>query len=102
MLTITPHASELIRGVLAADGAPKGSVLRISREPEVGLAVSVTGSPQPDDQIVAVEDVEVCLGADRRRDARRQTARGHRGGRPAHLQRQPPGALRLDEGDRST
>jgi Fe-S cluster assembly iron-binding protein IscA len=61
MLTITPHASELIRGVLAADDAPEGSVLRISREPEVGLAVSVTGSPQPDDQIVAVEDVEVCL-----------------------------------------
>jgi Fe-S cluster assembly iron-binding protein IscA len=61
MLTITPQASEAIRGVLAAEEAPEGSVLRISQEPEVGLAVSVTESPQPDDQIVAGEDIEVCL-----------------------------------------
>lgn len=61
MLTITPQASEAIRGVLAAEEAPEGSVLRISREPEVGLAVSVTGSPQPDDQIVAGEEVDICL-----------------------------------------
>jgi Fe-S cluster assembly iron-binding protein IscA len=61
MMTITPKASEAIRGVLAAEEAPEGSVLRISSEPEVGLAVSVTGSPQPDDQIVAGEEVEVCL-----------------------------------------
>jgi iron-sulfur cluster assembly protein len=61
MLTITPQASEAIRGVLTADDTPEGSVLRISPEPEVGLAVSVAGSPQPDDQIVAVEEVEVCL-----------------------------------------
>jgi Fe-S cluster assembly iron-binding protein IscA len=61
MLTITPQASEAIRGVLAAEEAPEGSILRISREPEVGLAVSVTGSPQPDDQIVAGEEVDICL-----------------------------------------
>ncbi|HEX4731067.1 MAG TPA: hypothetical protein VH299_07345 [Solirubrobacterales bacterium] len=61
MLTITPQASEAIRGVLAAQEAPEGSILRISQEPEVGLAVSVTGSPQPDDQIVAGEEIDVCL-----------------------------------------
>jgi iron-sulfur cluster assembly protein len=61
MLTITPHASEAIRGVLASENVPEGSVLRISPQPEAGLVVSVTDSPQPDDQIVEGDEVEVCV-----------------------------------------
>jgi Fe-S cluster assembly iron-binding protein IscA len=61
MLTITPQASEAIRGVLASENVPEGSVLRISPQPEAGLVVSVTDSPQPDDQIVEGDEVEVCV-----------------------------------------
>ena len=61
MLTITPQASEAIRGVLASENVPEGSVLRITPQPEAGLVVSVTDSPQPDDQIVEGDEVEVCV-----------------------------------------
>jgi Fe-S cluster assembly iron-binding protein IscA len=61
MLTITPQASDAIRGVLASENVPEGSVLRISPQPEAGLVVSVTDSPQPDDQIVEGDEVEVCV-----------------------------------------
>lgn len=61
MLTITPQASEAIRGVLASENAPDGSVLRISPKPDAGLVISVADSPQSDDQIVEGEDVEVCV-----------------------------------------
>jgi iron-sulfur cluster assembly protein len=61
MLTITPQASEAIRGVLASETVPDGSVLRISPQQDAGLVVSVTDSPQPDDQIVEGEEVEVCV-----------------------------------------
>ncbi|HKB49807.1 MAG TPA: HesB/YadR/YfhF-family protein [Solirubrobacterales bacterium] len=61
MLTITPKASEAIRGVLAAENATDGSVLRISPEPGVGFVVAVTDSPEPEDQIVEGEEVEVCV-----------------------------------------
>jgi iron-sulfur cluster assembly protein len=61
MLTITPQASEAIRGVLASENVPEGSVLRISPRTEAGLVVSVTDSPQPDDQIVEGDEVEVCV-----------------------------------------
>ena len=61
MLTITPRASEAIRGVLAAEGVPPGSILRISAQPNANLAVAVTESPQPDDQIVEGDDAEVCV-----------------------------------------
>lgn len=63
MLTITPQASDAIRGVLASDSVPDGSVLRISPQPDAGLVVSVTDSPQPDDQIVEGDEVEVCVEA---------------------------------------
>jgi len=52
MLTITPQASDAIRGVLASENAPGGSILRISPQPDAGLVVSVASSPEPDDQIV--------------------------------------------------
>ena len=61
MLTITPQASEAIRAVLASPHIPDGSVLRISPEPESGLVVSVTDAPQPDDQIVEGNEVEICV-----------------------------------------
>jgi Fe-S cluster assembly iron-binding protein IscA len=61
MLTITPQASEAIRGVLAAENVPDDSVLRITSQPEAGLVVSVTDSPEPDDQIVEGDEVEICV-----------------------------------------
>ncbi len=67
MLTITPEASQAIRGILAASDAPDGSMFRISPQGQDGtapgpaLAVSVTESPMPDDQIVEGEEVAVCV-----------------------------------------
>ncbi|MGH2797678.1 MAG: Fe-S cluster assembly protein HesB [Solirubrobacterales bacterium] len=61
MLTITPQASEAIRGVLAGENVPSDSVFRITSQPESGLVVSVTDSPEPDDQIVEGDEVEVCV-----------------------------------------
>jgi len=61
MLAITPEASEAIRQVLAAESSPDGSVFRISPEPDAGLVVSITDSPEPDDQVVEGDDVEVCV-----------------------------------------
>lgn len=68
MLTITPQASEAIRGVLAAENVPDDSVFRITSQPEAGtsqpeggLVVAVTDSPEPDDQIVEGDEVEVCV-----------------------------------------
>lgn len=61
MLAITPQASEAIRGLLAAESVPDGSVFRISPEPDSGLVVSVADSPEPEDQIVESDEVEVCV-----------------------------------------
>jgi iron-sulfur cluster assembly protein len=67
VLTITPEASQAIRGILAASDAPDGSMFRISPQGQDGttpgpsLAVSVTDAPAPDDQIVPGEEIEVCV-----------------------------------------
>jgi len=61
MLTITQEASEAIRGVLASESVPEGSVLRISPEPDAGLVFSITDSPAAEDQIVEGEEVEICV-----------------------------------------
>ena len=67
MLTITPDASQAIRGILAASDTPDGSMFRISPQgqdgtaPGAGLALSVIESPPPDDQIVEGEQVAICL-----------------------------------------
>jgi Fe-S cluster assembly iron-binding protein IscA len=67
MLTISPQASEAIRGILASENIPDGSVLRISPQQEAGpeqtpgLMVSVTDAPPPDDQIVEGDEVEVSV-----------------------------------------
>jgi iron-sulfur cluster assembly protein len=61
MMTITPQASEAIRGILESESVPDGAVLRISSQPDAGLAVSVTGSPPPDDQVIQGEEVEICV-----------------------------------------
>lgn len=61
MLTITPQASEAIRQVLAAEDSPDRAVFRISPQPDAGLVVSITDSPEPEDQVVEGDDVEVCV-----------------------------------------
>jgi iron-sulfur cluster assembly protein len=67
VLTITPEASQAIRGILAASDAPDGSMFRISPQGQDGtapgpaLAVSVIESPMPDDQIVEGDQVAVCV-----------------------------------------
>lgn len=67
MLTITPQASEAIRGILASETIPDGAVVRIAPQPEQGpqpgpgLAVTVVDSPPPEDQIVEGEEVEVAV-----------------------------------------
>ena len=67
MLTITPEASQAIRGILAASDAPDGSMFRISPQGQNGtapgpsLAVSVTEAPDPEDQIVEGEEVAVAV-----------------------------------------
>jgi iron-sulfur cluster assembly protein len=67
VLTITPEASEAIRGIIAASDAPDGSMFRIAPQGQDGtapgpsLAISVIDEPQPDDQIVEGEQVAVCI-----------------------------------------
>jgi iron-sulfur cluster assembly protein len=67
VLTITPEASEAIRGILAASDAPDGSMFRIAPQGQDGtapgpsLAISVIDAPPPDDQIVEGEQVAVCV-----------------------------------------
>jgi iron-sulfur cluster assembly protein len=67
VLTITPEASQAIRGILAASDAPDGSMFRISPQgqdgtgPGPGLAISLTDSPPPDDEIVEGEEVAVSV-----------------------------------------
>jgi iron-sulfur cluster assembly protein len=67
VLTISQEASQAIRGILAASEAPDGSMFRIApqgqdgTEPGQGLAVSVTDSPPPDDEIVEGEEVAVAV-----------------------------------------
>jgi Fe-S cluster assembly iron-binding protein IscA len=67
MLEISSEAAEAIRGILAAEDVPDGAALRISAEPgpepedEGGFAVTVIESAPPEDQVVAGEDVEVCV-----------------------------------------
>ena len=67
MLTITPEASNAIRGILDASDAPDGAMFRIAPQGEDGtapgpsLALSVIEAPPADDQIVEGEQVAVCL-----------------------------------------
>jgi iron-sulfur cluster assembly protein len=67
MLTITPEASQAIRGILAASDAPDGSMFRIATQGQDGpapgpsLTISVTDAPPPDDQIVEGEEVAVSV-----------------------------------------
>jgi Fe-S cluster assembly iron-binding protein IscA len=67
VLTITPEASQAIRGVLAASDAPDGAMFRIAPQgedataPGPSLAISVIDAPPPDDQIVEGEQVAICV-----------------------------------------
>jgi Fe-S cluster assembly iron-binding protein IscA len=66
VLTITPEASQAIRGILDASDAPDGSMFRIApqgqdgTEPGASLTISVIDSPPPQDQIVE-GDEEVAI-----------------------------------------
>jgi Fe-S cluster assembly iron-binding protein IscA len=66
VLTITPEASQAIRGILDASDAPDGSMFRIApqgqdgTEPGPSLTISVIDSPPPQDQIVE-GDEEVAI-----------------------------------------
>jgi Fe-S cluster assembly iron-binding protein IscA len=67
MLTITPEASQAIRGILDASDAPDGSMFRIAPQGQGGtapgpsLAISVIDAPPPDDQIVEGEEVAISI-----------------------------------------
>jgi iron-sulfur cluster assembly protein len=61
MLTVTPEASQVIRGILSADETPDDAVVRISPEPEQGLTISVVDAPEPDDQVIEAHGVEIAV-----------------------------------------
>jgi Fe-S cluster assembly iron-binding protein IscA len=67
MLTITPQASEAIRGILASESFPDGSMLRIGPPPQNGsqpgqsLAISVVETAPASDQVVEGDQVEVAV-----------------------------------------
>jgi iron-sulfur cluster assembly protein len=67
VLTITPEASEAIRGILAASDAPDGSMFRIAPQGQDGaapgpsLTLTVIDEPPPTDQIVEGDQVAVCV-----------------------------------------
>jgi iron-sulfur cluster assembly protein len=61
MLTITPQASEVIRGILSGDETPDDAVVRISPEPEQGLKIEIADAPEADDQVIDADGVEVCV-----------------------------------------
>jgi iron-sulfur cluster assembly protein len=67
VLTISPEASNAIRGILDASDVPDGSMLRISPQqtdggsPGASLVVSVIDDPPPDDQVVEGEEVAVAV-----------------------------------------
>jgi Fe-S cluster assembly iron-binding protein IscA len=67
MLTISPEASQAIRGILEGSDVPDGSMFRISPQqadeasPGATLVVSVIDTPPPDDQIVEGDQVAVSV-----------------------------------------
>jgi len=67
VLTITPEASQAIRGIIDASDAPDGSMFRISSQgddeaaPGAALMISLIESAPPDDQIIEGEQVAVCV-----------------------------------------
>jgi iron-sulfur cluster assembly protein len=61
MLTITPDATEAIRGILSQEQVPDGSIVRISPEAEKGLGIALVQAPGPEDQIIEAEGIEICV-----------------------------------------
>ena len=61
MLTVTPQASQLIRGLLDQDEVPDDAVVRISPQPEQGLSIALVEAPEADDQIIEAHGVEICV-----------------------------------------
>ena len=65
MLELSSQAEEAIREILASEEVPEGAAFRISAQQAPGadagteLAVSITESAPPEDQVVEGEEVEV-------------------------------------------
>jgi len=53
LLTLTEHASTIVKDIAAQQGGPESTGLRISSEdPSQGLLVTATPQPEPGDQTV--------------------------------------------------
>jgi Fe-S cluster assembly iron-binding protein IscA len=69
MLTITPNASEAIRGILDSDAVPEGAVVRISAptpsqngtQAGAALAIEIVDTAPEEDQRVQGDDIEVAV-----------------------------------------
>jgi Fe-S cluster assembly iron-binding protein IscA len=62
VLGITSAASEAIRGILAGESVPDGSIVRIASADE-GLSLALVDGPEPDDQLVATEGAALAIEA---------------------------------------
>ena len=61
MLTIRRRPRRPFAEYLLGESPTTRSFTRITSQPEAGLVVAVTDSPEPDDQIVKGEEVEICV-----------------------------------------
>jgi iron-sulfur cluster assembly protein len=61
MLTVSPQASEAIRGIAAATETPEDAVLRIVSQPDEGLQIQLVDEPAPDDVVIEDEGARLAL-----------------------------------------
>jgi Fe-S cluster assembly iron-binding protein IscA len=63
MLTVTPQASEALRGILNSESVPDGAVVRVSAPQDqngaAGLAISIVETAPDEDQTVHGDEVEI-------------------------------------------
>jgi iron-sulfur cluster assembly protein len=67
MLTVSPAASEAIRGLVSASEMPDSAGVRIASTPDAppgSLQMSLSDEPLDDDQVVEEEGASVFLGSD--------------------------------------
>jgi iron-sulfur cluster assembly protein len=67
MLTVSPAASEAIRGLVSSSELPEGAGVRIASSPDAppgSLQMSLSDEPLADDQVVEQEGASVFLGSD--------------------------------------
>jgi Fe-S cluster assembly iron-binding protein IscA len=63
VLGITSQASQAIRGILAGESVPDGSIVRIAAADD-GLLLALVDGPEPDDQLVATEGAALAIEAE--------------------------------------